>query len=693
MKSFKKLETNKNSINYQIQSKIGSSIATIFLIIAVVTIFIVNNIVTSSNNKELTLESQAASYQLADYFNEYSVIVKQMTSNPYMQEWMTETTDVDTLLNEVNGISTSLEDVDTPVEPSVSYDIILTSLKGIQALDSESIMAAWLADSDASVAVMSDGYITEKGWDVTTRPWYECTKTGNLIMTEPYIDDNTGSLVLTIAAPVYNKSNKIVGVAGMDISMSNMMTLMEKYKIGDNGYVTLLTSTGMYIYHPNEELVGKYIKDIDVSENVVNAVNNKENTLLKYKVSGESRYGYVTEVGETGYIVISSISFMQYYNTIITTIVILVAIFVVGIVVIIISIRKTTQKITKPIEELNQNAMLLAEGNLQVDIKVESKDEIGELAGSIGKTVDRLKEYIDYIDEIAAVLSQIAEGKLKIDLKYAYVGEFQKVKDALYHISSSMIEVMENISSSSNQVSAGSEDLAKAAQSLAEGAENQSTAIEGLLATTIDVAKQVEENKNDSEKSAEDVKNVAQMMEDSQKLMNHMRDAMNKIQEASQQVVGIIKAIEDIASQTNLLSLNASIEAARAGEAGKGFAVVAGEIGNLANESARAVNTTRELIGISLSEIEKGNALADDVVNSLSMAVERMEAVNDMIQNSAENAVLQMQSVNRIKDGVEEMSQGVQDNSAMAEETSATSEELAAQAVVLNNLVSKFELS
>ena len=693
MKSFKKLETNKNSINYQIQSKIGSSIATIFLIIAVVTIFIVNNIVTSSNNKELTLESQAASYQLADYFNEYSVIVKQMTSNPYMQEWMTETTDVDTLLNEVNGISTSLEDAETPVEPSVSYDIILTSLKGIQALDSESIMAAWLADSDASAAVMSDGYITEKGWDVTTRPWYECTKTGNLIMTEPYIDDNTGSLVLTIAAPVYNKSNKIVGVAGMDISMSNMMTLMEKYKIGDNGYVTLLTSTGMYIYHPNEELVGKYIKDIDVSENVVNAVNNKENTLLKYKVSGESRYGYVTEVGETGYIVISSIPFMQYYNTIITTIVILVAIFVVGIVVIIISIRKTTQKITKPIEELNQNAMLLAEGNLQVDIKVESKDEIGELAGSIGKTVDRLKEYIDYIDEIAAVLSQIAEGKLKIDLKYAYVGEFQKVKDALYHISGSMIEVMENISSSSNQVSAGSEDLAKAAQSLAEGAENQSTAIEGLLATTIDVAKQVEENKNDSEKSAEDVKNVAQMMEDSQKLMNHMRDAMSKIQEASQQVVGIIKAIEDIASQTNLLSLNASIEAARAGEAGKGFAVVAGEIGNLANESARAVNTTRELIGISLSEIEKGNALADDVVNSLSMAVERMEAVNDMIQNSAENAVLQMQSVNRIKDGVEEMSQGVQDNSAMAEETSATSEELAAQAVVLNNLVSKFELS
>ena len=158
-------------------------------------------------------------------------------------------------------------------------------------------------------------------------------------------------------------------------------------------------------------------------------------------------------------------------------------------------------------------------------------------------------------------------------------------------------------------------------------------------------------------------------------------------------MVGIIKAIEDIASQTNLLSLNASIEAARAGEAGRGFAVVAGEIGNLANESARAVNTTRELIGISLAEIEKGNQLATGVVDSLSIAVNEMEHANVMIQNCAENAVTQMESMYKIKGGVEEMSQGVQDNSAMAEETSATSEELAAQAVVLKELVNKFELN
>ena len=279
-----------------------------------------------------------------------------------------------------------------------------------------------------------------------------------------------------------------------------------------------------------------------------------------------------------------------------------------------------------------------------------------------------------------------------IDLKYSYAGEFGKVKDALINISESMVSVMKNIHSSSEQVGAGSDDLARAAQGLSESAEAQAAAIEELVATATTVAEQVEENKNDAEKSAIHTNEVNAMMEESQEQMNRMREAMNKIQEASNKVVGIIKTIEDIADQTNLLSLNASIEAARAGEAGRGFAVVAGEIGNLANESARAVNTTRDLISVSLNEIEKGNTLVDDVVESLGRAVEKIDEVNEMIQKTAMNAVVQMQSMNQIKCGVEEMSRGIQDNSAMAEQTSATSQELAAQVVTLNELVSRFEV-
>lgn len=197
---------------------------------------------------------------------------------------------------------------------------------------------------------------------------------------------------------------------------------------------------------------------------------------------------------------------------------------------------------------------------------------------------------------------------------------------------------------------------------------------------------------NQSEQLLKYKVNGEQKMEDSKKQMAQMREAMDKIQESSKQVVGVIKAIEDIASQTNLLSLNASIEAARAGEAGKGFAVVAGEIGGLADESADAVNTTRNLINVSLDEIEKGNTIVNDVIASLDNAVERVRIANGMIQKTAQVADVQMKSIDQIRDGIRDMSQVVSDNSAMAEETSATSEELAAQSVTLNELVQKFEL-
>ena len=661
----------KKGIAIQIQTKIGKTVGIIFIVVALVT----TNSITDANNTELTLESESAAYQLSDFFNQYCSIAEGMTTNLHIQEYLDTTMFY------------------TDVRVNENFEYIMNTLKSIQALDPDTILASWIADSDASVIVMSDGYISEEGWQVSSRPWYKCTEVGDTILTEPYEDVNTGKSVLTIATPIYNSTGKLIGVAGLDILMDDIVTTVSQYKIGESGFVALLSSDGLFIYHPTNESIGKYISEMDISKEMVDAVLSKQHTFMKYDVSGEPKYGCVATVGDTGYVVISCIESAEYYQSIVMIGAMLLVVFAIGIVIIILNIRKTATKITKPLEMLNDTAQQLAEGNLQVELNVESDDEIGELADSIGKTVTRLKEYINYIDEIAYVLGRMADGKLVNELKYSYDGEFRKVKDALVNISESMIDVMQNINGSAQQVGAGSDELAKAAQSLAEGAESQSVAVEELLATAVAVAEQVEENKNDAEMSAIHTNEVTAMMEVSQQQMDRMRGAMNNIQEASNKVVGIIKTIEDIADQTNLLSLNASIEAARAGEVGRGFAVVAGEIGNLANESARAVNTTRDLINVSLEEIRKGNALVDDVVNSLSQAVEKVEEVNGMIQKTAENAVMQMESMNQIKHGVQGMSQSIQDNSAMAEETSATSEELAAQVITLNELVGKFELN
>ena len=157
--------------------------------------------------------------------------------------------------------------------------------------------------------------------------------------------------------------------------------------------------------------------------------------------------------------------------------------------------------------------------------------------------------------------------------------------------------------------------------------------------------------------------------------MNHMRAAMEKIYETSQQVVGINKTIEEIAEQTNLLALNAAIEAARAGEAGKGFAVVASEISNLAAQSAKAVNDTHNLINLSITEIEKGNGLANTVLVSLQQSVTAIEGVNTLIQKTSEYAVMQESSMQKIKVNIDDITQGTQDNSAMSQESSATAQD------------------
>ena len=197
---------------------------------------------------------------------------------------------------------------------------------------------------------------------------------------------------------------------------------------------------------------------------------------------------------------------------------------------------------------------------------------------------------------------------------------------------------------------------------------------------------------NQSEQLLKYKVNGEQKMEDSKKQMAQMREAMDKIQESSKQVVGVIKAIKDIASQTNLLSLNASIEAARAGEAGKGFAVVAGEIGGLADESADAVNTTRNLINVSLDEIEKGNTITRTTADAFNQIIADMESFAEMAQNTMEKANSQADSLEQIGQGIEQLSGVVQGTAASSEENTAISVNLADEAAKMQDRVNTFKL-
>lgn len=210
----------------------------------------------------------------------------------------------------------------------------------------------------------------------------------------------------------------MLGAAGMDISLDHVTEVLSGYTIGSNGYVWLVSSDGMLIYHPNAELVQQNIADVNVSDNVVNAIMNQSTEFLKYKADGTTKYGSVQLVGETGYLVFSNMPFLEYYQMLFATIGVLLVIFAVGIIVVMRSIDKSAYALSKPIAELNETASRLAEGDLDVELNVTAENEIGELAESIRATVARLKEYIAYLKEASGALDQIADGKLEIHLEF-----------------------------------------------------------------------------------------------------------------------------------------------------------------------------------------------------------------------------------------------------------------------------------
>lgn len=668
---------SKKRIADEILFEVGRSVLLVFLIVAVIAILMVRWVIVSSKESELTLQSVAASNQLAGFFEQYSKASAQLAVNPEIKDLMTETKPGD------------------DVQKADKMDTVRQNLLNVVDTDSENIMAAWIADMDASVLTQSDGFTSgkEDGWDIAQRVWYQdLIDSGETVLTEPYVDPATNQTILSAVSPVFDDTSRdIIGVTGLDVSLDHLTDVMGKYKIGKNGYVFLMSSEGTVIYHPQEDMLQKNISEVDISQNVKDAVKAGEEEFLKYKADGKTKYGVAEPVGETGYLVVSNMPFWEYYYLVFGMIAALIIIFLIGILLIVLSIKKSAASLSKPIMELNHTAQQLADGDLDVHLEITSEDEIGELGESIKKTVARLKEYIVYIDETSEVLARIADGQLSIELKNDYVGEFQKIKDALLNISDSMTDVMKNIGESSKQVSVGASELADASQMLAEGAQTQAVSVQELANTTTTVTEQVQESRKDAERSAKATVYVTNMMEQNQDKMKMMMGAMNEIRETSQQVVGIIQTIEEIAEQTNLLSLNASIEAARAGELGKGFAVVADEIGKLALESSKAASMTRELIGVSMEEINKGNDIANGVMTSLEESVSAVGEVNKMIKKSAENAVDQADNMQQIQVGIDAIAQGVNDNSAVSQETYATSEQLANQTVTLNDLVQKFE--
>ena len=352
-----------------------------------------------------------------------------------------------------------------------------------------------------------------------------------------------------------------------------------------------------------------------------------------------------------------------------------------------------TNSITEPVKQIDAAVASLRKGELSnVEmLTYESEDEFGD-------TIRNLKEAMgilaDYVSEISVEVKAIAQGDLTRngDDITDFLGDFSELKTSLLYILKRFNSTLTEISNLAEQVSSNSSEVENASKSLADGATEQAGVIEELNATIDTVVDMAEDTAKETQNASARVKASANKANEEKEKMNELLTEMEHITEISKEIGNIITDIEDIASQTNLLSLNASIEAARAGEAGKGFAVVADQIGKLAADSAKSAVNTRDLIDKTLVEIEKGNTITRTTADAFNQIITDMESFAELAENTMEKANSQAESLEQIGQGIEQLSGVVQGNAASSEENTAISINLAEGAAKMNDRVNIFKL-
>lgn len=345
-----------------------------------------------------------------------------------------------------------------------------------------------------------------------------------------------------------------------------------------------------------------------------------------------------------------------------------------------------------PVHELMAAAERLASGEMDAEVNTNRKDEIGQLAVSFQKIVDRMQHYLAYIDEVTHVLDQMGQRNLVFELHEDYAGRFNSLKVSMENIRDSLSGVMRQILIAADQVDNSSIQMSAGAQSLAQGATEQASTVEQLSAAVQSLNTAATNSSNHAVDTNQDVRNIGGKVKESNDQMKHMLQAMENIQNHSMEINKIVKASEDIAFQTNILALNAAVEAARAGAAGKGFAVVADEVRNLAGKSADSASQIAKLIQDTISAVKDGAAVANQTAQSLNDATAGMTGVMNEIDEIVDSYRQSAAELSNIAAGIDQVSAVVQTNSATAEESAATAEELNSQVELMKQLVDTFQL-
>ena len=347
------------------------------------------------------------------------------------------------------------------------------------------------------------------------------------------------------------------------------------------------------------------------------------------------------------------------------------------------------KNVLAPILHITRQVQPLQEGKLDLALDHQTNDELGDLAGTLEKSMELIR---GYIWDLNRIMEQMAKGNFNVKTATAFIGEFRSIEESIDILTSNLSSTINSICQAQTQVSGNAEHLSSGAQNLAQGATEQDSAVEELYATLDTLSRSAAENVKTAATAQDNARQTGEQVTISGQQMEQMVAAMKDITEASQQIEKIIATIEDIAFQTNILALNAAVEAARAGAAGKGFAVVADEVRNLASKSDEAAKATKGLIENSVQATGRGSRIVSEVSATLNRTLELVMQSNTAIGAIVEAVKNDAESIAQVTEGIGQISSVVQSNSASSEESAAVSAELFNQVQRMEEQTRRFKL-